>query len=158
GPPGSSPAWRSSAPSRPPRSEGWQGATPDRRTHRDLPEEHLRRPPHPLAEGLGSVAVEPVSDRPVHETVERGGEILGAVRPAELAPLLAAREELHEELDRRRARPLSDAAFVQPQPDLRDLAKHAAVETAVLFDPGTHRLEQRTHQRGGGRDRVGEGV
>src|SRR5437773_10202013 len=123
------PSWSSRGECRSP------GRAARRGTDRRRPEEHVGRALHPFREPLGGIAVEPVRDRAVDQAVERRGEVFDAQSPAEISPLLAAGEELHEQLERRPAGLLAEPSFVEAEPDLRDLAEDAAIEALVLLDP-----------------------
>ena len=63
-------AARRARPSPPWGERGQRGRSMGRWHERDRTEEHLGRAPHPLAQRLGRVAVEPVRDRAVHQAVE----------------------------------------------------------------------------------------
>src|SRR5262249_58239550 len=53
---------------------------------------------------------------------------------------------------------VAHAALVETEPDLRHLAKHAAVEAAVLLDAGAHLVEQGPDEHGRRRAFVGKRV
>src|SRR5439155_24943342 len=102
---------------------GSWGRVACRGTDRCRAQEDFGRSLHPLSKRVGRITVQPVGDRAVHQTVERRGEVLGAEGPAKFSPFLAPDEQLHEQLERRHPRLLPQPSFVEPEPDLRDLAK-----------------------------------
>ena len=82
------------------------------------------------------------------EAVEGTSQILGAVVRRELAPPLSAFEQPAQRVLASVARVLGDAALVQADLDLDDLAEHLAIELVELLDTDTHVLEEGAHQGG----------